>query len=298
MLRRVPCVPGWPTAFRGSEAVAAGLTTWAVLQGPGFRRLHPDTYVAVAADPPALAVRCRAALRYVADFGVLAGYSAAELLGASCGPPDAPVELIVPHRGQRRPDGLHIRRERLMTDEVCEVEGLPVTTPVRTAFDLARRGGLVDRVVAVDALSNAHRFDPPQVLGLAERYRGARGTGGLAEVVDLADARSGSPMETRLRLLIVRAGLPRPEVQWPVQDQLTRTAVWLDLAYPEQRIGIEYDGGVHTRADTVLRDIGRHTALLDQGWRVYRYTKLDVRHRPDRIIAQLRRALRESRSTS
>jgi very-short-patch-repair endonuclease len=104
-------------------------------------------------------------------------------------------------------------------------------------------------------------------------------------------------METRLRLLIVRAGLPRPEVQWPVQDTATRTAVWLDLAYPEHRIGIEYDGGVHTRPDTVLRDIGRHTALLDQGWRVYRYTKLDVLHRPDRVVAQLRRALDQSRST-
>jgi hypothetical protein len=148
-----------------------------------------------------------------------------------------------------------------------------------------------------DALSNAHRFAPAQVLLLAERHRGARGTGGLAEAVDLADARAGSPMETRLRLLIVGAGLPRPEVQWAVQDEAARTAVWLDLAYPEHMIGIEYDGGVHTRTDAVLRDIGRHTSLLDQGWRVYRYTKLDVLHRPERITAQLRRALSESRST-
>lgn len=297
MLRRVACVPGWPVAFRGSTAVAAGLVTWAVLHGPRFRRLHPDTYVVNGPQPPDLALRSQAALRYVDGRGVLAGYSAAELLGASCAPADAPVELVVPHRGQRPSPGLRIRRERLRTEEVGEVGGLPVTTPLRTAFDLARRGELVDRVVAVDALSNTHRFAPGQVLALAERYRGARGTGGLGEVVDLADARAGSPMETRLRLLIVLAGLPRPQVQWPVQDEVTRTAVWLDLAYPEHMIGIEYDGGVHTRADVVLRDIGRHTALLDGGWRVYRYTKLDVLHRPDRVVAQLRRALARPRST-
>jgi hypothetical protein len=290
-------VPGWPTAFRGSAAVDAGLVTWAVLQGPRFRRLYPDTYLANGPRPLDLTLRSHAALRYVEGRGVLAGHSAAELLGAPCGPADAPIELIVPHRGQRGAEGLRLRRERLMTDEIDEIVGLPVTTPLRTAFDLARSGHLVDRVVALDALSNAHRFAPEEVLRLAERYRGARGTAGLAEVVDLADAQAGSPMETRLRLLIVGAGLPRPEVQWPVQDELTRTAVWLDLAYPDHMIGVEYDGEVHTRADAVLRDIGRHTSLLDQGWRVYRYTKLDVLHCPDRIVTQLRRALSPSTST-
>jgi hypothetical protein len=268
-----------------------------VLHGPRFRRLYPDTYVAIGPRPLDPRLRSHAALRYVEGRGVLAGHTAAELLGASCAPADAPVELIVPHRGQRGAEGLRLRRERLMTDEIDEVLGLPVTTPLRTAFDLGRSGELVDRVVAVDALSNAHRFAPEQVLRLAERYRGARGTGDLAGVIGLADARAGSPMETRLRLLIVRAGLPRPEAQWPVQDELARTAVRLDLAYPDHMIGIEYDGGIHTRADAVLRDIGRHTSLLDQGWRVYRYTKLDVLHRPDRIVTQLRRALHPSRST-
>jgi very-short-patch-repair endonuclease len=102
-------------------------------------------------------------------------------------------------------------------------------------------------------------------------------------------------METRLRLIIVRGGLPRPQAQWVVQDEQARTAVWLDLAYPEHRIGVEYDGAVHTAPGAVLRDIARHTALLDQGWRVHRYTKVDVLHRPDRIVAQLSRALAGSK---
>jgi AbiEi antitoxin C-terminal domain/Protein of unknown function (DUF559) len=296
MLLAMEGVPGWPVAFRGSDAVAAGLVTWDVLRGPRFRRVFPDTY-ATAELALDLALRSHAAFRYARHEGVLAGHSAAELLGAPCGPPHAPAELVVPHRGQRSCPGLLLRRERLAADEVREVAGFRVTSPERTAFDLARRGPMEDRVVAVDALANRCRFDPGQLATLAAAHPGARGLAGLAEVLAHADARAGSPMETRLRLVVVRAGLPRPEAQWPVQDTRTRTAVWLDLAYPEHLIGIEYDGAVHTAPDAVLRDIARHTALLDKGWRVYRYTKADVLHRPDRIVAQLDRALRATRST-
>lgn len=97
-------------------------------------------------------------------------------------------------------------------------------------------------------------------------------------------------METRLRLALVLRGLPRPEVQWVVQDECRRRAVWLDLAYPAQRIGIEYEGEDHVRPDRVLRDIGRATDLLDQGWRIYRFTRLDM-HDEDEIAAKIDRAL-------
>ena len=97
-------------------------------------------------------------------------------------------------------------------------------------------------------------------------------------------------METRLRLLVVAAGLPRPEVQWVVQDVATRTAFWLDLAWPERRIGIEYEGEPHTQPGRVLRDIARHTRLVDLGWQVYRYTKREVYGDPARIVAELVRA--------
>ena len=98
-------------------------------------------------------------------------------------------------------------------------------------------------------------------------------------------------METRLRMIIVQAGLPRPEVQWVVQDIETRTSVWLDLAWPDQRIGIEFEGAGHTDPVEVLRDAGRYTRLVDRGWRIYRYTKHDVYRFPERIVAELTRAL-------
>jgi very-short-patch-repair endonuclease len=278
-------------AFRGSAAVAAGLTTWTVLQGPAFLRLFPDTYVkAPDHGRPDLNLRSLAAYRYVEGKGVLSGYSAAEVLGASCGPWDAPAEVAVPHRGQRSPAGLTVHRARMFPGEIEEVKGLKVTSPVRTAYDLARRGDLVERVVAVDRLANVHRFSPDLLLHFSARYSGSRGNDLVPYVLAYADRRACSPMETRLRMLIVQAGLPRPEVQWAVQDERTRTAVWLDLAWPDLMIGIEYEGQDHTEPDQVLRDVGRYTGLVDKGWRIYRYTKFEILRRPELIIAQLTRA--------
>lgn len=81
--------------FRGSAAVAAGLVTRDRLYGPRFQRLFPDVYAPAAAEPDLL-LRSRAAGVYVGGRGVLVGYSAAELLGASCASANAPAEVTVP----------------------------------------------------------------------------------------------------------------------------------------------------------------------------------------------------------
>ena len=78
--------------FRGSAAVAEGLLTRARLRGHGYRRLFPDVYAPAHLDVD-LALRARAAGVLVAGRGVVAGYAAAELWGASCGPEDAPVDV-------------------------------------------------------------------------------------------------------------------------------------------------------------------------------------------------------------
>lgn len=101
-------------------------------------------------------------------------------------------------------------------------------------------------------------------------------------------------METRLRVLLVDAGLPAPELQFPVQDPVTRTAVWLDLAYPEQRVGIEFEGPDHLIPQRVRHDIRRATNLVDRGWRLYRLLATDVYTTPARTIAMITRALAES----
>lgn len=283
-------VPGWPTAFRGSSAVRAGLVTWDALRGPRYQRLFPDVYAPATGRTPDLTLRSRAAYRLVEGRGVLSGYSAAEVLGSSCGPRDAPAEVTVAG-GRRSHPGLVVRRAVLAPGETTCVGDLRVTSPLRTAFDLGRGNDLVEAVVAVDALAHTHRFNPDLLLRFTAHFPRARGKNRLFEVLSHADRRAMSPMETRLRMLLVLAGLPRPVAQHPVQDPVARTAVWLDLAYPDRRIGIEYEGEEHVRPERVLRDIGRGTRLLDAGWRIYRYTKYEIRDEPDRILAEITRAL-------
>lgn len=88
-----------------------------------------------------------------------------------------------------------------------------------------------------------------------------------------------------------RRGTPRPVTQHPVVDD-DRRVLWLDLAYPEQRLGLEYDGGDHFATPEAARaDARRHTRLVAAGWRVLRYTAEDMRNASDRIVAEVRSAL-------
>lgn len=290
-------VPGWPVAFRGSAAVAAGLTTWGRLRGGRYLRLFPDIYIEAGEQAVDLLLRSLAAYRLVEGRGgVLSGYSAARLLDADCAPRrDVPAEVTVPGGGQRAHPDLLVHRDQVAPGEIVTVGQVRCTSALRSAYDLARQEDHVQAVVAVDRLANTHRFNPDLLLNFAVHYRGSRGNHGVAAVLGAASPYSGSPMETRLRLVIVTAALPRPQVQWAVQDPLTRTAVWLDLAWPRYKIGIEYEGEVHTRPEQVRLDTARFTRLVDAGWRIYRYTKDDILSDPTRITTQLRRAREQSR---
>jgi hypothetical protein len=247
--------------FRGSAAVAAGILTRDRLYGPRFRRLLPDVYAPAAAEPNLL-LRSRAAAVYVGTRGVLVGYSAAEVLGASCAPADAPAEVTVPDGG-RAPSGLVVHRFRPAPDEITVWKATPVTTAVRTAHDLGRRPDRTEAAVAIDALAH-ERFALAALLDLAGGHPGDRGLVRLRCAVAMADPRSGSPMETRIRVAIHRYGLPPPQLQFPVGPFL------LDLAYPEIRLAIEYDGRDHRTAERAIRDLRREAYVTRRDWDVLR----------------------------
>jgi very-short-patch-repair endonuclease len=278
--------------FRGSAAVAEGLVTPGELRGPRFRRLFPDVYIPVVpgADPPDLALRARAAHVLVEGRGVLGGWAAAELLDASCGPADAPVEVIVPGGTQRRHRGLLVRRATVSPDEVTVADGARVTTAVRTAFDLACRSSLREGVVAVDALARVGKFRPAAILTVRDLHRGARGSARIPEVVRRANPKSGSPMETRVRLAIEDAGLPTPALQHPVGDYA------LDLAFVDERLGVEHNGPDHLRPERAQRDLVREAFLARAGWRVLRFDPGLVMRRPTLVAERIGRELHRIRA--
>jgi hypothetical protein len=245
------------------------------LHGPRFRRVFPDVYVPAGADL-SLLNRSLAAFELVRDRGgVLGGYSAAVLLGADCAPGDAPAEVLVPHRVYAH-RGLRVRRDCVAKTDVREAGGVLVTTPIRTAWDLARRLPLVEGVVAVDALARRGCFAPADLLKRRTGQHGARGCRRLDAVVTLSDPRAESPPETRLRLGLVRAGLPPPEVQFRVIDEYGYTLARLDLAYPEAKLAIEYDGAVHFERRRAIRDRQRDAELAGYGWLTLRLTPDDL----------------------
>jgi very-short-patch-repair endonuclease len=278
-------LPGHP--FRGSEARSAGLITPGVLRGPRFRRLFPDVYVASDVEVT-LALRARAAHLLVRGRGAVGGYAAAELLESSCGPKDAPVDLVVPGRAYRSHSGLTVHRGLLAPDEITTVGSVAVTTAERTAYDLACELPLTEAVVAVDALSNVHKFEPADLDELRRRHLGARGSAQLDEVVRLANRLSQSPMESRMRLAIVFDGLPVPVLQHPVGPFL------LDLAYPGIRLAIEYDGDAHRMQGRAMRDLDRQAYLTDNRWKVLRFTAAQVLYRPWEVVARVRYELAQA----
>ena len=100
-------------------------------------------------------------------------------------------------------------------------------------------------------------------------------------------------METRVRLILVGAGLPRPVSQCSVVDARGRTAGRVDLAYKENKVGIEYEGARHREAAVFQHDLRRLNRLHLAGWKILRFGPDDVFNRPEHIVEEVRRALGE-----
>ena len=266
--------------FRGTEAVAAGLVSPDQLRGPRYRRVYPDVYLPSGVELD-LCARSRAAYLLVRDRGgALAGYSAAALLGADCA--RAPAEVVLPGSTRRHP-GLRAYRARLTDHDLTTAAGCRVTTPARTAWDMARRLPLVEAVVAVDALAHRGTFVPADLLARCAREPGARGCRRLAEVAELAESRAESPMETRLRVGLIRAGLPAPAVQYVIADEHGFPLARVDLAYPVAKLAIEYDGAHHFDAQRARLDRQRDAELAGLGWRTLRLIDDDVLAMPQTV---------------
>ena len=171
------------------------------------------------------------------------------------------------------------------------IDGVRVTTPIRTAMDLGckldRRRGLA----AMDALMRAYDFTVDDMMRMLPRYFRRRGVRRLRTIVGLADPRAESPPESWVRLEIVDRGLPLPALQHWVRIDGVPT-YRLDLAYPHARVAVEYDGDeFHTTPEQRESDRLRRERLRELGWTIIVLTKADFA--PDRADAWVRR-LREA----
>lgn len=273
--------------FRGGQAVRAGVVTDYQLR-KHYHAVYRDVYVAndvtlTAAD------RARAASLWAGGGCVLTGYSAAAVLGTKWLDVDRPAELVRANR--HSPPGIVVRSYDLSPDETCRRRGLLVTTPQRTAFDIGRTSPLRQAIPILDALVRATRIAPSDIVALASTKRGIRGVRRLRDAIELMDGGAESPRESRLRLILIGAGLPRPETQIEFFDDFGEAFIRVDMGWRQWKVAVEYDGVQHW-SDPAQRawDIERIAILEAMGWVVIRVSA-QMMSAPRAIVERVRTKL-------
>ncbi len=263
-----------------------GFSRHVVRTGP-YAKVAQDTYVALrgTADPAPLLVRARAALMHCSAGTAISHHTAGRLLGLHL-PPDQRVHVAVP--GERyRTRRVGIAAHRLAADhELILVEGLPCTNVLGTLADLAATIRLPDLTAAVDEALGQRLVSVDEL----RRYALGRARSGsrvLRQALELADRRSGSPMESRTRVLVRLAGYPEPEAQYPVCGG-SGQRYYLDMAFPEWKVALEYDGRQHAQdAKQYAWDLRRREDLTLSGWMLVTAVSDDIYVRPTGLLDRL-----------
>lgn len=251
--------------FLGSSAVARGDVTEAQLRGRGVLRLFRDVYQC-ADEPRTHAGRCVGAALFLPSDAVLTGRSAATLAGVPLAGPADPVELVVPLETRIfRRAGLRIRRSDTGVAESERWGAIRIATAARMALDLLLDRPVGDAVADLDAVLRAGVVSRDELRRLLAGHD--RGITGARRAEALADPRAESRPESRLRVVLQLAGLD-PVPQYRIDDADGYFAR-PDLAFPEQKVAVEYDGAWREGDRWALaRDRARLNRLRAAGWRV------------------------------
>ena len=275
--------------FSRAEALSAGISAKR-LRSDRYRRLFYDLYLSakVIVTP---AVRARAILKVCPPGSQISHFTAAELWGAIV-PPQPLTHLSCPQpgaRSERRGVGCH----RLSRHAgVVQFRGIRLSSPEQTFIDLACVLSLVDLVVLGDSLVKAKRTTVDELVSAVNAWRGwgsrpaQRAAGFVRKGVD-------SPMESRLRMLIVLAGLPEPQVNRIIRDGSGNWDKRFDLCYPDLLLVMEYDGRQHSQNDQQWgRDLDRREDLDGEGWRIIVVRSSGIYVEPQRTLERIADAMR------
>jgi hypothetical protein len=318
MTRLTPLPPALGSAFSVSEATLLGVS-------PGRLRgrdlLHP--FHGVRMHPPEIdpalhpletsrireLARLHALARRLAPGQFFSHLSAARLWGIPLPghfehPERASIHLSV-HSPGRAPRVTGVRGHRIAPERcpVVDLEGLPTAAPANT---WAMLGGLGlspselvaagDHLVRVSRAGHGRRDVGKPPLTTVEELHAAvelgrwSGAPALAQALALVREDSWSPQESLIRVGLVRAGLPEPELNVDVFDGHGGFLGCVDLAYRKYRVGIEYYGQVHSTR--FAQDVERIASLREADWEMVEVTRA-VRGRPRVVAERVRRALEQ-----
>lgn len=273
--------------FTRSHALAMGADP-RLIRGSRFKRVFGGVRVSadVALTPE---VRARAALLLHPPTAFISSVTGAELLQLPVPPCDRTHVSVVKQEERRQRPGLacHVACTETV---VTQVRGIRTSSPLDLFVELAGALSLVDLVVVGDAMVRRGLFTAEQLrhfcAGTTRWYarRARRGASYVRRGVD-------SPMESRLRMLLVLGGLPEPVVDHHVVDASGR-ARRLDLSYPALKRAVEYDGRQHAETGQWRSDLQRREDLEREGWRFTVVTSEGVYQDPGGTVMRVATALR------
>jgi very-short-patch-repair endonuclease len=280
--------PRWP--FIGAEALEQRLLPERVMRTL-YQPVYPGVYAPWGLTLTA-AQRAEAAWLWSRRRGVVAGSSAAALLGARWVDAKEPAEIL--HDNRHPPPGLTVRTERLASSEITTVGGIAVTTAARTGFDIGRHtASRLKAVQRLDALAHATDVKVVDIEAVMLAQPRARGLPRLRRILGLVDGGAESPQESYARLVLIDAGLPAPRTQVVVANAYGDFVARIDMGYDDVLVGIEYDGPQHWTDPAVRqRDIDRAVELRDLGWDIVRVSRDLLKYRRATYIQRVANALR------
>jgi len=277
--------------FRRDQTAEIGLARNALCLAVRDGRLRRPLYgIYVDAQvPDARELRLDCLRLVLPPHGVVCLRSASWVWGVDAFAPDeqgllTPEYAVPHHRGRMRQPGVRPVELYFSDDEVVELGGIRVTSPRRTAMDLARRLHRPMVLVALDAFTHQELVTIDELRSDLEPLYRFPGIKQARELIALTEPKTESPGETFLRLRLIDAGFPRPEPQIVILDGAGREVWRVDLGYRERRLGLEYDGReFHEGVEAQEHDEARRADLRRRfGWDVYGFHRGHVLgRRPD-----------------
>lgn len=274
--------------FRGSVALASGDLTRKQLRGPRFRALCHDVY-ADSREKLTHELRCEGATLILPPDAVITGRSAATLRGCALARADDPVEVIAP-LGRRITwrEGLDVRRTGVAPEDYEPWGRGFIATPLRMGLDLALDRPVPAAVGDLDAVLKAGLVDRETLVGLVAS-RSDRGIVRAREAVALSNGLADSPPESMVRVWLVQAGLS------PVSQYWIGDIACVDLAFPQERVAVEYDGQWRDGERWALNhDRRRLNRVQAAGWDVVFVTN-ELLSTPRKLVSLVDAALRAAR---
>ncbi|GGF43969.1 hypothetical protein GCM10011519_17240 [Marmoricola endophyticus] len=273
------------------------------VRGPSWRRSSRGWYVPTSAPLTAeqRIVEAAAVLRpgtAVTGWAALRWMGGRWFSGASQGGRVLDdVDLVAMCREIRTPPGARVSQERLTPADVVGHDGLPVTVAARSACFLMRYApSLTAAVVAAEMAAFSDLVSADELAAYVLDHPGWTGIERARRATRLMSENSWSPMESRLRMLWLKHGLPAVLVNPPVFDLAGRHVATPDLLEPESGLAVEYDGVEHLDVSQRRHDVGREEQMRDVGLEYVTVLGPDLAA-PERLAARMERAVRRAAST-